>query len=146
MYSTFFPGVIFCQAEDGIRDADVTGVQTCALPISRARLVQFAASGCSRKSCSIDGTKWIVVTPSRRIVSARYDGSLWPPGRAMTSRAPASIGQKNSHTDTSKLNGVFCRTVSCGCSAYASCIHARRFTTARCSFIAPFGTPVEPEV
>src|SRR3970282_2544420 len=23
----------FCQAEDGIRDRDVTGVQTCALPI-----------------------------------------------------------------------------------------------------------------
>src|SRR3989442_1598104 len=27
--------VFFVQAEDGIRDADVTGVQTCALPISR---------------------------------------------------------------------------------------------------------------
>src|SRR5436305_2997749 len=26
----------FFQAEDGIRDADVTGVQTCALPISQA--------------------------------------------------------------------------------------------------------------
>src|SRR5690554_7314657 len=34
------PGVLraffFFQAEDGIRDADVTGVQTCALPISAA--------------------------------------------------------------------------------------------------------------
>src|SRR5690554_7423365 len=28
----------FFQAEDGIRDADVTGVQTCALPIFRQRL------------------------------------------------------------------------------------------------------------
>src|SRR3989449_7613220 len=28
----------FFQAEDGIRDVAVTGVQTCALPISRARL------------------------------------------------------------------------------------------------------------
>src|SRR6266498_4332247 len=27
----------FFQAEDGIRDADVTGVQTCALPISGRR-------------------------------------------------------------------------------------------------------------
>src|SRR5699024_12067284 len=27
----------FSQAEDGIRDRNVTGVQTCALPISRAR-------------------------------------------------------------------------------------------------------------
>src|SRR3989442_9359768 len=29
--------VFFFQAEDGIRDADVTGVQTCALPIYRSR-------------------------------------------------------------------------------------------------------------
>src|SRR3989442_8947961 len=28
----------FFQAEDGIRDADVTGVQTCALPILNARI------------------------------------------------------------------------------------------------------------
>ena len=28
--------VFFFQAEDGIRDRDVTGVQTCALPILRA--------------------------------------------------------------------------------------------------------------
>src|SRR5699024_11637983 len=26
----------FCQAEDGIRDRNVTGVQTCALPISNS--------------------------------------------------------------------------------------------------------------
>src|SRR5690348_17534102 len=30
--------VFFFQAEDGIRDGRVTGVQTCALPISRWRL------------------------------------------------------------------------------------------------------------
>src|SRR3990172_4852504 len=29
--------IVFFQAEDGIRDVAVTGVQTCALPISRAR-------------------------------------------------------------------------------------------------------------
>ena len=33
MDSVFF----FFQAEDGIRDRDVTGVQTCALPISAFR-------------------------------------------------------------------------------------------------------------
>src|SRR6266487_4744928 len=36
-------GFIFCfffQAEDGIRDGRVTGVQTCALPISGAVVVQ----------------------------------------------------------------------------------------------------------
>src|SRR2546427_1946393 len=35
MSALFF---FFFQAEDGIRDLTVTGVQTCALPISRARL------------------------------------------------------------------------------------------------------------
>src|SRR5699024_11806482 len=28
----------FCQAEDGIRDRNVTGVQTCALPISKGSI------------------------------------------------------------------------------------------------------------
>src|SRR5215468_5966841 len=44
----------FCQAEDGIRDRDVTGVQTCALPISagarddrRAPAVRDPAVNCS---------------------------------------------------------------------------------------------------
>src|SRR5690554_7341553 len=40
-YSDFV--FFFFQAEDGIRDADVTGVQTCALPILRlARLFTTA--------------------------------------------------------------------------------------------------------
>src|SRR6266550_8645040 len=33
----------FVQAEDGIRDVAVTGVQTCALPISRVRVEEIAA-------------------------------------------------------------------------------------------------------
>src|SRR6266498_5444962 len=37
--------VFFFQAEDGIRDADVTGVQTCALPISFQRRVQVGMIG-----------------------------------------------------------------------------------------------------
>src|SRR3989442_12540937 len=35
----------FFQAEDGIRDADVTGVQTCALPICFRRAVRFIPPG-----------------------------------------------------------------------------------------------------
>src|SRR2546427_12706818 len=34
------PPVFFFQAEDGIRDLTVTGVQTCALPISQRRRVE----------------------------------------------------------------------------------------------------------
>src|SRR5690554_7644040 len=33
LFVFFFVFFFFFQAEDGIRDADVTGVQTCALPI-----------------------------------------------------------------------------------------------------------------
>src|SRR5690606_40645638 len=44
---------LFFQAEDGIRDFHVTGVQTCALPILRAiifstAVLLFVAAGCSR--------------------------------------------------------------------------------------------------
>src|SRR3712207_8601259 len=49
----------FFQAEDGIRDIGVTGVQTCALPIflklnPARRLIDFACSQLSFLSC---GTK-----------------------------------------------------------------------------------------
>src|SRR5205807_5979753 len=37
MFSIFFFFFFFFQAEDGIRDYKVTGVQTCALPISSFR-------------------------------------------------------------------------------------------------------------
>src|SRR5207249_9511222 len=40
--------IIFCfffQAEDGIRDRNVTGVQTCALPICRGDVHDVAAVG-----------------------------------------------------------------------------------------------------
>src|SRR5436305_3901321 len=43
----FFFFFFFFQAEDGIRDADVTGVQTCALPISSR------APASSRRSDSV---------------------------------------------------------------------------------------------
>src|SRR5207245_6419596 len=38
----------FFQAEDGIRDATVTGVQTCALPISARRLRRFGRAAHER--------------------------------------------------------------------------------------------------
>src|SRR6266498_802891 len=41
----------FFQAEDGIRDADVTGVQTCALPIS----VLLAGVGVTPQDCGALG-------------------------------------------------------------------------------------------
>src|SRR5437773_5752512 len=42
MYSVFLLFFFFFQAEDGIRDRDVTGVQTCALPIFEIKFAVVA--------------------------------------------------------------------------------------------------------
>src|SRR4030042_2254678 len=47
-------GVVFFQAEDGIRVVAVTGVQTCALPIYR-RLVRYRISAWDNTGLSITG-------------------------------------------------------------------------------------------
>src|SRR5256885_9875559 len=48
--------VFFFQAEDGIRDYKVTGVQTCALPISAAWKTRFGAdSSVLGRSVTLDG-------------------------------------------------------------------------------------------
>src|SRR5258706_9751901 len=46
--------VFFFQAEDGIRDWSVTGVQTCALPISSRRRHTRLVSDWSSDVCSSD--------------------------------------------------------------------------------------------
>src|SRR5256886_11968111 len=47
----------FFQAEDGIRDLTVTGVQTCALPISK-REPKLCRQKSSSKSCSDIRSAW----------------------------------------------------------------------------------------
>src|SRR2546429_9699908 len=48
----------FFQAEDGIRDVAVTGVQTCALPISSSRsLFRFSPATCLSGKGASDGFK-----------------------------------------------------------------------------------------
>src|SRR3989442_8281078 len=54
--SVFVLFFFFFQAEDGIRDADVTGVQTCALPISESRELQ-SESGDSSTSMRDPGSE-----------------------------------------------------------------------------------------
>src|SRR5467141_4087524 len=59
----------FFQAEDGIRDSSVTGVQTCALPISWEGEWGLTPS---RRSCAISQSPgWAVPTRSPR----RFSGS-----------------------------------------------------------------------
>ncbi|BDT89226.1 hypothetical protein FMUAM8_49900 [Nocardia cyriacigeorgica] len=95
---------------------------------------------------SIDGTKCAVVMPCSAMIRARYTGSRCPSGLATTRRAPVCNGQKNSHTDTSKVDGVFCKTASSAAIGYSCCIHSSRLTMAPWLTATPLGRPVEPEV
>ncbi len=109
-------------------------------------VVTFFAAGSATNTDNIDGTKCATVTPRSAITRTKYAGSRCPSGNATTNRAPTCNGQKNSHTDTSNVNGVFCRTTSDSVSPYSACIHTRRFTIAPCPTATPFGRPVEPDV
>src|SRR3989442_9687478 len=68
--------VFFFQAEDGIRDADVTGVQTCALPISlharpEGRLLADVFT-CIREKTDLDHAgRLLAVNGERRLRSDR---------------------------------------------------------------------------
>src|SRR5260370_1523729 len=64
--------LFFFQAEDGIRDSSVTGVQTCALPIS--------ASG----TIALRGGKLLTISPCEIVSSL-------PPRRAIVPLAAGSV-------------------------------------------------------
>src|SRR3989442_5119332 len=73
----------FFQAEDGIRDADVTGVQTCALPISVLAI-----------SLPDEETGWTAPYGSRNPQSHPTDGGRKPKlRRAADSRRTAEAGR-----------------------------------------------------
>src|SRR5690625_5514607 len=64
--------IFFFQAEDGIRDGHVTGVQTCALPICKGRLdfqLIYIASGNGRfhinnKTHHVSNGQIVIYTPN----------------------------------------------------------------------------------
>src|SRR5699024_12005912 len=55
----------FFQAEDGIRDRNVTGVQTCALPISNSpkRAASNQACGCSATGAASGDRDMVLLHP-----------------------------------------------------------------------------------
>src|SRR5256886_3913145 len=65
LISAFCTGASFClvffffQAEDGIRDLTVTGVQTCALPISRPSRLQIAEKTIDYPKFAVDGRHFV---------------------------------------------------------------------------------------
>src|SRR5690554_7286296 len=64
----------FFQAEDGIRDADVTGVQTCALPIST---VVYPAPTTSSRSAVDHSVLWGKTVPGNPLESTGWIGVYW---------------------------------------------------------------------
>src|SRR3990167_3049444 len=89
--------VVFFQAEDGIRDLTVTGVQTCALPISQAQLqplaghldLGLAVAQPAQRDAARTGTHRqhlrLAVDHQQRLVQphcARQGDRLGPAGRA----------------------------------------------------------------
>src|SRR3989442_3534138 len=58
--------LFFFQAEDGIRDADVTGVQTCALPICGAQPAARSFRARCRFIVGIEHTEMIEQPVERR--------------------------------------------------------------------------------
>src|SRR3989449_8903772 len=79
-----FARFFFFQAEDGIRDVAVTGVQTCALPISRVRPGRGDAGGPRGRALS----RRLRVRRRRaralRAIHPGVDGSGGGPGGAKT--------------------------------------------------------------
>src|SRR5690554_7387640 len=87
----------FFQAEDGIRDADVTGVQTCALPICSA-INQSVAGDVILYEMQTGGVNATQTVPN--YVPAEYVNSIWDATKAATTAgihivAAAGNGDQN---------------------------------------------------
>src|SRR2546430_247443 len=101
MYLSTISCFFFFQAEDGIRDLTVTGVQTCALPISRARDGRASRDRHSAVSAPAGGRRDAVRAPAAvwraaagpdaleraRVLAAGGEQLLGP----QRHRAPASL-------------------------------------------------------
>src|SRR2546427_945226 len=87
--SSFYFFFFFFQAEDGIRDLTVTGVQTCALPIwlcTRKMALAITASSSTRFRRSMPRPP---LAPDGACASCRHPGAA---GHAHHGRARARIG------------------------------------------------------
>src|SRR3990167_10647536 len=73
--------IFFLQAEDGIRDLTVTGVQTCALPIFPPRLRHVTAAGGGGTACSDRRNAWNRIRNRRSVESEKNRGDGRRAGR-----------------------------------------------------------------
>src|SRR3989441_7913581 len=94
-----FQFVFFFQAEDGIRDKLVTGVQTCALPISWKPQTNFPVEARRATTASAQRS-----SPSRW--PPKKSGLALPTGRKTRSWAPSTEITDRSEEHTSELQSL----------------------------------------
>src|SRR5262249_60030138 len=89
----------FFQAEDGIRDWSVTGVQTCALPISSSPILRITSPALSLTSGEVEARSTNrprevpKYSPNAGLISASSSESQ-PPGSCTERTRPSSRYQK----------------------------------------------------
>src|SRR2546430_3264863 len=101
--------VVFFQAEDGIRDLTVTGVQTCALPI----FVLFVSAACvaagalvRRPRAAIAGYAMVVMAiplVSGRLLAAVGDDRS---AAGLARATAAALGQGSASANTTAVLGI----------------------------------------
>src|ERR1041385_1088498 len=98
----FFLGVFFFfQAEDGIRDVAVTGVQTCALPIC-------AIPPATRKTAP-QNQPWLTIGVSHsRQAGSGYGGSRAPHSRERSPQVGPGLDRSSVHSSP-RRTGIFPR-------------------------------------
>src|SRR5690606_21135072 len=103
-YHHNFLVVFFFQAEDGIRDFHVTGVQTCALPICAASSRKSASRNNVSKPLRLENQRLRIFSNSRR-ASSRSSGrkrvtQRYEIGRRLSwSRSPGSVSVMKLRTE-----------------------------------------------
>src|SRR2546422_7213283 len=108
-FAVFF---FFFQAEDGIRDVAVTGVQTCALPISRnpCQSPSGTKSGTKRRdSRRRSGSAARLIGPSLAVAQPRFqlgDGKYRSRGPTFARRATSPSGQSLGRSRSSDLGYI----------------------------------------
>ncbi|KGW99002.1 hypothetical protein Y048_6462 [Burkholderia pseudomallei MSHR456] len=93
-----------------------------------------------------DGTDSNTVTPSASSCANSCCGSHAASPGITAVRPPTSNATRYCQIDTSKVVTAISATTSSSPIARSSIFASRWFSMPRCSIIAPFGSPVEPDV
>src|SRR5258708_504572 len=142
----------FFQAEDGIRDDLVTGVQTCALPICEPPLITllneersyWLKSGCCMIAINMVGTPPSMVQRSLLITCKALSGSKAMRGCSVAP-APSAARIPNTQPPAWK-KGMAVQRWSSQVMPQQRAKMAPLLRIARCDWTAPLGKPVVPEV